>query len=131
MSEHHDMKGAYLGVFGILTLGSIITMAAAGINLGNALANISVAVAIAAFKATCVMAIFMHLKYDPRVLRIAVFFPLALLVIFVLGNVPDTAVAMHTPAYPAVDKVKEAEKKAHETPKDGETKPTPPPDEFD
>jgi caa(3)-type oxidase subunit IV len=131
MSEHRDMKRAYLAVFGVLTVGTILTMAAAGITFQNVLINILVAVAIAAFKATCVMAIFMHLKYDDRVLRDGVFFPLALLVVFVLGNVADTSLAMRHPPFPAVDKVKEAEHKAHEgAPKDGETKPTPP-DEFD
>jgi cytochrome c oxidase subunit 4 len=96
---HPDLKRWYLGIFGMLTLGTILTMVAAGINLGGPLANILVAVLIAAVKASFVMAIFMHLKFDEKVLRIAVFFPLALLGVFVLGNVPDTSVEMRHPSH--------------------------------
>ena len=92
MAEHHDMRKAYFTVFGVLTVGTALTMAAAKVNFGSTFANILVAVAIASVKALLVLAIFMHLKYDERALRIAVFFPLCLLVVFVLGNIPDTSI---------------------------------------
>src|SRR3989304_1738944 len=93
MSEQTDHKRAYLKVFGVLTIGTILTMAAARTmhDTPHEL-NIVVALLIATVKASCVIAIFMHLKYDPRVLRVAVFFPLALFFVFILGNTPDTAV---------------------------------------
>jgi caa(3)-type oxidase subunit IV len=95
MSQHHDLKGPYLAIFGVLTIGTIATMAVAQLmENSNPLINILIAVAIAAIKATCVLAIFMHIKYDEKVLRVAICFPLALLGVFILGNTPDTAIGM-------------------------------------
>lgn len=95
MSEHKDHKPAYFAVFGLLILGTIVTMAAARtMENTKPLVNIGFALLIASVKASCVMAIFMHLKYDAKVLRIAVFFPLALLLVFIAGNWPDTAVGV-------------------------------------
>lgn len=102
MAEHRDMRKKYYIVFAVLIAGTILTVAAAvTMEETPVLLNISVALAIALVKATCVAMIFMHLKYDEKVLRIAVFFPLALLIVFILGNVPDTAVAMSKPAHAA------------------------------
>ena len=142
MSEHTDHKGSYLKVFGVLTVGTILTMAAAQLmhDTPHEL-NIAVALLIATVKATCVMAIFMHLKYDVKVLRVAVFFPLALFFVFILGNAPDTAVGMEAATLDAVYKPKALaepfdptpDKDAHAAPKPadgtGENGTTTPPDD--
>lgn len=125
MSEHHDLKSSYLKVFGVLTVGTIVTMAAAQMmeNTDHRL-NIAVALAIATVKATCVMAIFMHLKFDPKVLRVGVFFPLALFFVFILGNTPDTAVGMEAATLDEVYKPKTLPEPFDPTPdKDAHKKP--------
>ena len=99
MAEHHDMRKTYYIVFAVLIAGTILTVVAAVMMEPEkpddpVLANMIVALLIATVKASCVAAIFMHLKFDEKILRIAVFFPLSLLLVFVLGNVPDTSVAM-------------------------------------
>ena len=65
MSEHHVVPvKTYLAIFGILMLGTAITVAAAFVDLG-AFNNV-VMLGIAIFKATLVVLFFMHVKYGTR-----------------------------------------------------------------
>jgi cytochrome c oxidase subunit 4 len=54
----------YLAVFGLLMLGTLVTVQAAFVDLGPF--NAAVALAIAVFKATIVVLFFMHVKYSTR-----------------------------------------------------------------
>lgn len=54
---------SYVAVFVTLAVFTIITVAVSTVNFGGSL-NIVVALAIAAFKASLVAAIFMHLKWE-------------------------------------------------------------------
>jgi cytochrome c oxidase subunit 4 len=69
MSEHHVVPvKTYLAIFGILMLGTAITVAAAFVDLG-AFNNV-VMLGIAIFKATLVVLFFMHVKYSTRLIHI-------------------------------------------------------------
>ncbi len=62
--DHILPRSLYFGIFGILMVLTIITVAAAYVDLGNL--NIIVAIAIALVKATFVILFFMHVKYSSK-----------------------------------------------------------------
>ena len=71
MAEHHapGLK-AYFTVFGILMLMTAVTTAVAFVDLG--VFNAVVAVIIAAFKATLVILVFMHVWVSSRLTKLTV-----------------------------------------------------------
>ena len=76
-SEHISSVGSSLAVFGALIVGTVITVAAARVDLGPF--NVVVALLIASIKATLVVLFFMHVKYTheklvPLVIVSAIFF---------------------------------------------------------
>jgi caa(3)-type oxidase subunit IV len=76
---------AYFIVFGVLMIGTVLTVAAAKMDLG--IANNFVALAIATAKAACVMAIFMHVRGSSNLIYFCIFgslFFLALMFYFPL-----------------------------------------------
>jgi cytochrome c oxidase subunit 4 len=83
-TEHHIISvAAYLKVFAALIVLTIITVAASRVDFGAW--NAIVAFGIATIKAVCVLAIFMHLKYDNmlnRVIILSAFFFLIVLYFF-------------------------------------------------
>jgi cytochrome c oxidase subunit 4 len=92
--EHSEHKaagaGAYYAVFAALIVGTIITVAAALVNLGRP-GNISLGLAIASVKASLVALFFMHLKYEARWIWSVALFPVALFLIFIFALMPDVA----------------------------------------
>jgi caa(3)-type oxidase subunit IV len=93
MSDSHDISKhirSYLGVFIALAAFTVITVAVAyGVHVSKP-AHIGIALVIAAFKASLVAAIFMHLKWERSasiwwVLLICAFFFLVLISIPVLS----------------------------------------------
>ena len=70
MSEHVVSPRIYLLVFLALMVGTGVTVAASYIDLG--LWNTPVAMAIAVTKASLVVFFFMHLKYSPKLMWVAV-----------------------------------------------------------
>jgi cytochrome c oxidase subunit 4 len=76
-SEHISTIASSLAVFGALIVGTVITVAAARVDLGPF--NVVVALLIASIKATLVVLFFMHVKYTheklvPLVIVSAIFF---------------------------------------------------------
>ena len=76
-SEHISSVASSLAVFGALIVGTVITVAAARVDLGPF--NVVVALLIASIKATLVVLFFMHVKYTheklvPLVIVSAIFF---------------------------------------------------------
>ncbi len=70
-SAHHIIPfDTYLKVFGALIVLTVVTVGAAQIDFGAF--NAIVAFAIATVKATLVLAIFMHLKYDNMMNRVII-----------------------------------------------------------
>jgi cytochrome c oxidase subunit 4 len=85
----HDHSKVYLNVLIALAVLTFITVAASRIHLGRA-GNIGLGLAIATVKASLVVMFFMHLKYEQRWWAGLVLFPLALVLIIIGSNIPDT-----------------------------------------
>ncbi len=75
-------------VWGALLLLTVVTVAAAGVNLGNL--NLGVAMLIATVKATLVLLYFMHLRYDRPILAIIFASALLFVALFVSIALLDT-----------------------------------------
>ena len=88
MSAHHIVPvRTYVIIFGLLMLGTYLTVQAAFLDLGAF--NTPIAIAIAIAKATVVVLYFMHVKYSPRLTWIVVIgsvFWLAILLIMTFGD---------------------------------------------
>jgi cytochrome c oxidase subunit 4 len=88
MSAHHIVPvRTYLIIFGLLMLGTYLTVQAAFLDLGAF--NTPIAIAIAIAKATVVVLYFMHVKYSPKLTWIVVIgsvFWLAILLIMTFGD---------------------------------------------
>ena len=84
-----DHSKIYVNVLITLAVLTFITVAASRIHLGRA-GNIGLGLAIATVKASLVVMFFMHLKYEQRWWAGFVLFPLALVMIIIGSNLPDT-----------------------------------------
>ena len=80
MAGHVSPKSTYYAIFGALMVGTVITVAAAFVNLGAM--NFPVALAIALTKATLVILFFMHVKYSSALTKL--FVGMAFFFLFVL-----------------------------------------------
>jgi len=98
-SEHHQHEEHhvvpliyYFGVFAVLVIGTILTYFVATVDLDGRLfpgANTLVALLIAFFKMTCVVLIFMHVRWSSRLIwltAIAGFFWLAIMFAFTMQD---------------------------------------------
>jgi cytochrome c oxidase subunit 4 len=70
MSEHIVPRRIYYTIFGVLMLGTYLTVQAAFVDLGAL--NTIVAMLIAVSKATIVVLFFMHVKYSTRLTWVVV-----------------------------------------------------------
>lgn len=90
--EHHIVSiPAYLAVFGVLIVGTILTVLVAFVNLDHVFpgANTLVALGIAFFKMACVVLIFMHVRWSSKLIwltAIAGFFWLAIMFAFTMQD---------------------------------------------
>ena len=87
MSEHVENKLTYYLVFLALVVGTVVTVAAAFVDLGPL--NIVVALGIAGTKATLVVLYFMHVRYSNRLIWVYIgagLFWLLLLVGVTMGD---------------------------------------------
>ena len=90
---------SYMVVFGILIIGTIVTVAVSYFDFGSMSANIIVALIIATFKASCVALIFMHLNAERKTIYMTLgltwFFFMGLmgLTIWASGDKPNFTVA--------------------------------------
>jgi cytochrome c oxidase subunit 4 len=87
----HDHSKAYLGVLVGLLILTMITVGVSRVDFGGRAPNIVIGVLIAVIKASLVVLIFMHLKYENRWWAGIILFPLALVMIILFSNFPDTA----------------------------------------
>src|SRR3954467_5027704 len=93
MEEHapHIAMPGYLLVFGVLVVGTILTYAVALMDLDFIFpgANTLVALLIAFTKMTCVMLFFMHVRWSPKLIWLAVissFFWLAIMFAYTMQD---------------------------------------------
>jgi cytochrome c oxidase subunit 4 len=99
LTSHDEHSGAhhivsiplYLMVFGILMVGTILTVIVAFVDLDSVFpgANTLVALTIAFIKMTFVMLYFMHVKYSPRLIWLTVlsgFFWMAIMFAFTMQD---------------------------------------------
>jgi len=93
MSEegHADHSGAYRNVLIALAVATAITVGLSRVDFGAKGANIAIGVLVAVVKASLVVAIFMHLKYEKRWWLGLVLFPMVLVMIIIFSNFADTA----------------------------------------
>ena len=92
-------------VWGALLLLTVVTVSAAGVDLGNL--NLGIAMLIATVKATLVVLYFMHLRYDRPILAIVFITALLFVALFVSIVLLDTHAYAHDliPGYgPALPK---------------------------
>ena len=92
MSEHIVQRKVYFVIFGVLMVGTLLTVLAAFKDLDHILfsgANTVVALTIAVIKATFVVLYFMHVRYSSRLIWVIVvsgFFWLAIMFVFTLAD---------------------------------------------
>ncbi|HEY0379419.1 MAG TPA: cytochrome C oxidase subunit IV family protein [Pyrinomonadaceae bacterium] len=91
MSEHIVQRKVYFVIFGVLMVGTLLTVLAAFRDLDYLFhgANTVVALTIAVIKATFVVLYFMHVRYSSRliwVIVVAGFFWLAIMFVFTLAD---------------------------------------------
>jgi len=87
MSDHILPTRVYYTIFGVLMLGTYLTVQMAFIDLGRL--NTVAALVIAVFKATLVVLFFMHVKYSPRltwVVAVASVFWLGILLVLTMSD---------------------------------------------
>ena len=87
MSGHISPKSTYYTIFGALMVLTVVTVAAAFVNLGSL--NFPVALAIAITKATLVVLFFMHVKYSSRLTKMVVGMAVFFLGILLLLTMTD------------------------------------------
>jgi cytochrome c oxidase subunit 4 len=81
-TQHQPMGyGVYVLTWLTLLLLTSITTTAAGLNFGHL--SVFVALVVAAVKATIVLYLFMHLKYESKLFHVMVFVVLVTLMIFI------------------------------------------------
>lgn len=88
MSEHIVSKNIYFAIFGVLMIGTALTVAAAFVDMGSGL-NTVVALTIAVVKATLVILYFMHVRYSSRLIWVVVaagFFWLGIMFALTMGD---------------------------------------------
>ena len=98
MSAHAESSRAVrtyaLVLAGLLAL-TVITVAAAGVNLGSAFVNVVIALAIASLKASLVALYFMHLIHDRPMSAVIFVTGLVMLAIFLMFCFLDTLSREH------------------------------------
>lgn len=92
-NEHHDDHGPlFTKVMWALLALTVVTVAISRLHLGTA-GNWALGLAVAVVKATLVVMIFMHLKWEKKWWLGMVIFPIILVGIIILSNLPDTGMS--------------------------------------
>ncbi len=91
-AAHGPTVSVYYTIFGCLAVLTFLTVLVSRLHLPP-VAAVVMAFLIAISKATLVVAFFMHLKYDPKVLRIMCVVPVVLTMIAMMALMPDIAMS--------------------------------------
>ena len=87
MSEHIVRPRIYFAIFASLMILTAATMAAAFMDLGPF--NLAVALGIATIKATLVVLYFMHVRYNPKLIWLAIALAVSWLGVLVVVTLSD------------------------------------------
>lgn len=87
MSEHIVSPKVYFAIFAALMILTAATVAAAFMDLGPF--NLTVALAIATVKATLVVLYFMHVRYNPKLIWLAITLAVSWLGVLVVVTLSD------------------------------------------
>jgi cytochrome c oxidase subunit 4 len=93
VSEHIVSPKVYLVIFGILMVGTALTVKAAFVDLGRW--NIVIALGIATIKATFVVLYFMHARYSPKRTQLVIVCSVFWLAIMLALTLTDYATRSH------------------------------------
>jgi cytochrome c oxidase subunit 4 len=104
MSQHEDHGPLFTKILIALGILTAVTVALSRFDLGGKAINITVGLIVAVAKATLVVMIFMHLKWEKRVWLGMVLFPVLLVMIIIFANLPDTGMSQEhlTPAVKSI-----------------------------
>ena len=86
-TPHHHVN--YFLIFGTLVVLTIVTVAAAFLDIKNEGVRVAVALLIASVKASCVALFFMHLKFVGKLIYVISIVPLLLCVLLICALIPD------------------------------------------
>jgi cytochrome c oxidase subunit 4 len=104
-APHHHVN--YLAVFGTLVVLTVLTVAAAFMNLKQEWQKILLALTIASIKAVAVVVYFMHLKFEGKLIYLILLVPVFLSIVLVVSLIPDIVHALQfetLAAYPGQGK---------------------------
>jgi len=104
-NDHHDDHSPlFTKVMWALLALTAITVWISRIDLGKG-GNITLGIVVAVIKASLVVAIFMHLKWEKKWWLGMILFPLLLVAIILFSNFPDTAMNSKNMLSPAVQRI--------------------------
>lgn len=90
--SHEPPVNVYYTIFGCLVVLTFITVMVSRVHL-PAVAAVVMAFLIAISKATLVIGFFMHVKYDPKILRVMCILPTVLTAIMMMALMPDVGMS--------------------------------------
>ncbi len=90
---HHKVN--YIGIFILLCVLTVVTVAVAFVHIERELIKVLVALTIASVKAAFVALYFMHLKFEGKLIYLILFVPLLLAVILIFALIPDITRGIH------------------------------------
>jgi cytochrome c oxidase subunit 4 len=92
---HHKVR--YFAVFYSLIVLTIVTVAVAlFMHFQSEWYNVGIALLVATIKGALVAAFFMHLKYEGKLIWLALFFPVLLCIVLVTALIPDVGLGRET-----------------------------------
>ena len=91
---HHKVN--YLGIFILLCLLTVVTVAVAFVHIEREIVKVLVALTIASIKAAAVALFFMHLKFEGKLIYLILLVPVFLCVVLVVSLIPDV---VHAPLF--------------------------------
>jgi cytochrome c oxidase subunit IV len=84
---HHKVN--YVGIFVLLCLLTVVTVAVAFVHVEREIVKVLVALTIASIKGAAVALFFMHLKFEGKLIFLILLVPVFLSIVLVISLIPD------------------------------------------
>src|SRR3954449_200973 len=91
---HHKVN--YVGIFVLLCLLTIVTVAVAFVHVEREIIKVLIALTIASIKGAAVALFFMHLKFEGKLIFLILLVPVFLSIVLVISLIPDI---VHSPLF--------------------------------